>query len=803
MRASLLIAAGLLSQGLCAAGPPVAWLWQEAGLVERPLDLSAPLQSAGFAVQIKDSAALAAEGALLKDRPDLLALPYAEMYPAETAAALAEFCRQGGALLVTGGAGLFSRPVYHTAAGPRELVASDAELAAYDAGTAWAAPLAAPADRVRTQWHGDVLRVALEVTAYAYVGTKIAPLDAADAVLELQVRSVAGTPRLSLDFQEKDGSRWKRVIAVTPEWVTHRVHLAEFLPYARAESGTGVERLDPRRVTRLLVGLTRTMAGQDSNVFELRGLRMLRAEVAGTQVRAWPRFADEEISVARWFGEKHVGASRELAVPCVRDGARQAYAGGSLTLLQSGPFKGGRLAAFNFPKADEAVSGESAGALAEAARALAAGVWQQAPQPRFRADDGRLVMDVGLSLFNPSASPAEITVTLHTGVSEAVTRTVTLPARQRAAFELILATGLDAPRLETTPLELRVETSSSAGPVLGPQRFGLDARGQLRAICDFMLSRADEDGRMHGYSFIDNRGARVLAGAYDIFGDRRYLDAAMRWGRTMMAEQRADGGYRMGYGITARGEECYVADSGEIVVGVLRLAAYAEGDVRARLLDSADRYMGYRESFRVQSGGIGVGWCLHDYSQRPVQPLQELARIYAPEKNTYTIGCSLAGAYGHAALRGDPSLKQRAQTDADWLMPRTTRLNGAFIESFMFAHEFAATPERRGVYADYIKEAFVEPALAKPVEWWQHGAGRSALNLDGLVYYLHRIDNRPEIRAEIYRALCAMFSPDAPRSVSAVTAGDALGQPEWLYISYGTLGLVDFVAPLVSIDRWR
>jgi hypothetical protein len=32
----------------------------------------------------------------------------------------------------------------------------------------------------------------------------------------------------------------------------------------------------------------------------------------------------------------------------------------------------------------------------------------------------------------------------------------------------------------------------------------------------------------------------------------------------MLREQREDGGYRMGYGITAKGEECYVADGGEI-----------------------------------------------------------------------------------------------------------------------------------------------------------------------------------------------------------------------------------------------
>ncbi|MDD4018366.1 MAG: hypothetical protein PHV28_10530 [Kiritimatiellae bacterium] len=803
MRTSLLIAAVLFFQGLRASETPVAWVWQEPGLRARPVELRAALQAAGFEAHGKDSASLSAAGALHKGRPDLLALPYGGMYPAGIADSLEGFCRQGGALLVTGGADSFRRPVYHTSAGPRELTDATEVLAACAAGTVWRAALVAAGDHAQARWQDEVLRVSLDVTAYAYVGTEIAPPETPDAVLELQVRGVSGTTLLSLDFQEKDGARWKHIIPVTQEWTTHRVHLAEFLPYNRKERGTGAEMLDARRVSRFLAGLTRSMAGRTDNVFELRGVRLLRAEVTGAQIAAWPRFADSETAVARWFGSRDVGKSRDLTLPGASDGARQEYAGGSLTLLQAGSLKGGRLAVFDHALGTDGLANENAGKLADAARALTAGIWMRAPQPRFRVDEGRVVMDVGLTMINPTARAADITVTLHTNNAEAVTLKINLPARQRAATDLALAKGLDPPRLETAPLRLRVEARSSAGPVLGPRVFRLDARGQLREICDFMLSRSLEDGKMHGHSFIDNRGARVLAGAYDIFGDRRYLDAAMRWGGTMMAEQRGDGGYRMGYGITAHGEECYVADGGEIVVGVLRLAAYAEGDLRARLLESADRYMAYREGFRVPTGGIGVGWCLHDFARRPLRPLKTITRVYAPENNTYTIGCSLAGAYGHAALRGDPALKKRAQADADWLMPRAKRLNGAFIESFMFAHEFAATPERRVVYADFIRKSFITPLLEKPSEWWLGGAGRHALNLDGLVYCMRRIDSRPEIRAEVYRALCAMFSPDMPRSVPAVITGQALGHPEWLYISYGTLGLVDAVAPLASVDRWR
>lgn len=845
---------------------PLAWIWQEADLPAPPANLAAAIRAGGFAVQMKTSAELAAPNALSAENLDLLVLPHSGLYPVELARLLPGFCLGGGALLTYGGAP-FQQPVYRTAAGARELAAAGAEVAQLPPGPGWTEALRGPEDKVVATVQDDAVRVSLTVNSYAYVSTNLPPLAVPDAVFEFEARGDEATPRVCLEFHEQDGSRWKRIIPLTPTWTTHRLHLAEFAAYASQGRGDDGDHLHPERIALFMAGMTKGMTGTGERRFEFRNLRFRQAELPSALVAGTPRFVSRNLSAVRWFGPEHtrepwlvpspdsvVGdettCSRLRRVvdrqeaesvwqvwevgdwappPKARPGVRrlplervlaEQNAAVSVPLLEAvsptgesltcavltqhrdGPYAGSRWGTFAL-----AGSGELAPLVArtieETAQALAASIWLQGPRPSFRVHDGHILLDVDLPVANPSPQAATLTVALRIGQNPPILRDIALPPRQAAAKIERLAEGIPAPALETEGLELTVEIRAASGPVFGPRQFVLDLPGQLRAISDFMVAEAADDAKLHGYSFIDNRGMRALLGAYEILGDRRYLDTALRWGEAMVAEQREDGGYRMGYGITRKGEECYVADGGEIVVGVLRLASYSEGEQRERFLASADRYMAYREDFRVPTGGIGVGWCLQDYGSRPIVPLDTPTRIYAPETNTYTIGCSLAGAYGHAAIRGGTDLERRAEIDADWLMPRAKRLNGAFIESYFFAHAFATSAERRQLYADYIDQVFLSPTLETPTAWWLAGGGRHALNLDGLAYCLHRLEAGPETRAEIYRALCAMYSPQAPHSIPNVIAQSEFDHDRWIYICFGTLGLVDLLKPMVSIDGWR
>lgn len=842
---------------------PLAWLWQEQGLPDGSANLAAAIQSGGFQVAPQPAAELVASGALRAENTDLLVLPYGESYPVELAAQLPGFCLGGGAVLTLGGAP-FRQPLYRTANGLRGLAAGDEVLAALPADVAWEKTNCGPEDALEAEALRQGWRFSFDLQSYAYGKTAVAPLPISDVVLEMTVRGDEATPRVCLEFHEQDGSRWKRILPLTTTWTTHRFHLAECAAYASKERGGTGDWLHPERLALLLVGMTKAMVGPGEHRVELRNVRFLRAEVPSAAVVGAPRFVPEELTASRWFGPEHtrepwaasppVGVvGGELTRSRLRRVADGTLAKGdwrvwqvadvapatsgkrrpldrvlaernaafstplltasnligneipcaALTVHRDGPLAGSRWATFAFATGSGELPEPIAQTVADAARALAGGIWLQGPQPVFRVQDGQVVMDVVLPVANPSPSPARLTVGLRLGERSLGQRQFTLPARHAASVAEVLAEGLPAPDLEEEGLQLTVEVIEATGPVSGPRTFALDLVGQLRAICDFMVEQAKDDDKLHGFSFIDNRGMRTLLGGYEILGDRDYLRTALRWGELMMEEQREDGGYRMGYGITRKGEECYVADGGEIVVGILRLATYTHDRERERLLDSAAHYMAYREEFRVPTGGIGVGWCLQDYGKRPIVPLEVPTRVYSPENNTYTIGCSLAGAYGYAALLGKPELERQAEADADWLMARATRLHGAFIESYIFAHAFATTPERKQLYADYIQRVFLAPMASSSRSWWLDGGGRSALNLDGLAYGLHRLGAGPEVRAEMYRALCAMYSPQSPQSVPNVIGQGDFDHDRWIYICYGTLGLADVLKPMVSIDGWR
>lgn len=479
----------------------------------------------------------------------------------------------------------------------------------------------------------------------------------------------------------------------------------------------------------------------------------------------------------------------------------------ALLLFRDGPLAGGRWLCVGIDRPDPASHPDLAGVLADALRMAREAILCDGLRPRFRVVADGVRLGAVLTARNPSAAGVEIPLRVTITCAGATRFDAVVPARVPgtggAVAECVLADDIPISGGEWQELELQAEPAGPAPPLVGPLRFRLAARDALRQIAEFMLREASDDARLHGFSFIDSRGMRTLLAASDIFGRKEYRRAALRWGDTMLREQREDGGYRMGYGITPRGEECYVADGGEVAVAIARLADYTTGPRQAALLRSLEAYMGYREAFRVPGGGIGVGWCLRDYGRRPAVPLEVPTRILAPEMNTYTIGCSLAAACLHADRVGSVSLESRAAADAEWLMARTPRLHGPFVESFQYAHALARSQARRQACADYLRRAFAAPLLeaaAAGRSWWLEGGGRSALGLDGLAYVLHRLGDDPALRAELMRAACLMFSPDSPESVLEAIRQGSLGHDGWIYCCYGTLGLADVIQPMVTME---
>jgi hypothetical protein len=337
-----------------------------------------------------------------------------------------------------------------------------------------------------------------------------------------------------------------------------------------------------------------------------------------------------------------------------------------------------------------------------------------------------------------------------------------------------------------------------AGRLVDQMSTTLDIRATLLAVCDHLVTRQKErgDGKFSGTAFVDNRGARGLLAAYDLTGDRRYLEAAIAWGEAIIAEQRKDGGYLMGYGYYPQGNECYVADGGEIACGIARLVSYVPKDQRQRFLDSLAAYMRYRDSFRCAGGGIGVGWCMSDYGVRPIKRLDKLTKIYAPEQNIYTIGCTLTAAVMHAQLTDNPEDNAAAVRDAYWWMERCQSTSGgAFVESAVWANKFLKGSAIKRDTAEFLRTRFLPHVTRPDNPWWADGGGRTVQGLDGLAYYYHAIEEDPEVLAALIRAAWHVASPQSPAGIPRVLLSRKLNQDQWRYLHFASVSLPELLEP--------
>jgi len=472
----------------------------------------------------------------------------------------------------------------------------------------------------------------------------------------------------------------------------------------------------------------------------------------------------------------------------------------SLFVDLGGKFGGGRWACFGienrdlFPAGDKAM-GDAFVGLVE--RMLCRPCFTTI-EPRFAAVDGRARMELAVELAG--APRADLSLELQARVSSLdgpkplVERSSRVELAPGESHEFVASeVGADQFDWKHFRVECRLVDD---GEVIDSVRTCVDVRSTLRAICDRFVATQKErgDGKFSGVAFVDNRGTRGLLAAYDLFGKKEYLEAAVNWARAIVAEQRDDGGYLMGYGYHPDGNECFVADGGEIACGIARIITYVPEEEKKQFMDSLTAYMGYRDSFRCDGGGIGVGWCKRDYGARPVKPLDKITKIYAPEQNIYTIGCTLASATMYAVLTGQAGHNDAAVRDAYWWMDRCTSTSGgAFVESAVWANKFLRGESIKKDTAEFLRTKFIPHVVRPESRWWTTGGGRTVQGLDGLAYYYDCIEKDPNVLATLMRATYHVCSPEALSGIPRVLANDKLSHSQWLYINFASVSLPDLL----------
>ncbi|SMD11485.1 hypothetical protein SAMN04488101_11440 [Pedobacter nyackensis] len=838
-------------------------LWQDGDLSKwggtEASDLKRLFEETGGKIALLSTDDLLLEEKLNTKNVNILVLPYAA-YPAIGSKVLNQFLSHGGNLIVLEG-NPFNRLLFKDGKKwmPSDLFSSvEREL---NGKGRWSLGVS---DRLMTEGLGTVvdpyILSAKKLGGYTDAGFPVSGLSSATSAFVFEIRS-NHTHAIILEAREKDGSRWKHVVSVSPQWKEIRVHFGSFYPYAAKKGAGSLSYIRPELLKAIYFGMLRSGVGSGSKHFEVRNMRFMKGAVGpgiparmdvpmpgrqavervygnliakGTEEK-WPQmFVDAPLvnlskiapntgyilannlpqvnfkrSLESWlleaplikFNSKgSVLKTKERFIPIYSDlngnfGARETVAA---IFISSG--KGGRgNVKFAFGLNGLNLADRNVSPLRNLIHQVVSYI-----------NSGVYLFDASPSFHMNSNAQAEIS--LHTAFGGTQIANPKLKFRsvvKSANFELVdtVQVSGNTPWFKS-PIDgfnwrnYTIQNELYNGKQMTDQiEWKVDVRTAVRDLSDFLV-KAGRSGKFSGVYFVDSRGARTLLGAYELFGDNRYLETAIKWANVMMAEQREDGGYRMGYGITSKGEECYVADGGEIALGIARIAAYMEKKEQAKLLHSLKRYMDFRAGFRVSTGGIGVGWCIQDYSARPIVPLPKAARVYGAERNIYTISCTLGASWAYYSFIKDTAGIRTTIKDGGWYQSRSPLLTGAAAESYIYAHKLSTSKVLKDQYANYLLAALVPERAKNNLSWWVDvNGGRASLDLHSLVYVYENIKKDSRILAQMSRAVSAIASEQSAESIYRLIGRDDLQFNEWVYLCYSGLGLLEAIEPGITLRK--
>lgn len=713
-----------------------------------------------------------------------------------------------------------------------------------------------------SQAGGTCLRASTrEVTQFEYVSLNLTPTrDAGLNTLHFRAWGDANTPLLGLEAREEDGSRWKLVVPLGTEPRDYTLFLPSFLSYATEGRGGQGDYLHPERVASLQFGFTRGMVGPGPHTVFLDDVELWECPVAPMGIAHLPRSVIDDTvrhygalvkipadrprlpdllaamtpfenatlvsagplgtlpSGARLSGSYKGWTASALARPeppakgvfrperlRVRPLLTAARGGSdlgpvvALMTVESGDLAGAEVAFFALDDTDVLNRPELRQTLLAAVAYLLRSPRVVSLSPTFGIEDEEVVMTLTARVVAAKMSGGAVSIELRV---ENLDGTV----RSRRTWVQNLAPGAMATVSMTIPAtafdwahyRLCASVASFEG-LADSEVQTVDTTAVFRQACDLLVRIQKDDGTFSGLGYVDERGARGLLAGYEMTGEELYRAAALRWGDHELAEQRSDGGYRMGYGVSATGEDCYVADGGEIAIGMERLIKYVPPDRQAAYIDSVRRYFRYREGFRLPDGRISVGWV----RQLEFTQLGEKRTVETPVRSDkafgFVVGCTLASASALHRVTGEAEDRARALRDVAWFLDDGLKTQGVFAEAAQWAYHFLDDENMRARLVKRMRETLL-PYVAEPSGWWYASGGRGGVTLGATNYYYRSIEASPEALTGVMVGLYYTVCDGANSGLPVIIDHGPYNTDQWHYLCYSMVSLAEVLRPGVTMQ---
>ena len=150
-------------------------------------------------------------------------------------------------------------------------------------------------------------------------------------------------------------------------------------------------------------------------------------------------------------------------------------------------------------------------------------------------------------------------------------------------------------------------------------------RQTLRNICDFIVKEKSTFPTI----YVGGYYMRTLVAGYEVFGDHRYLDAAIAYGDYLLGKQMSSGFWATGYG------PVYLADTGSALGLFIVLYNHVDHERQKKYFDAVERYTKSLQSDGMirPNGAVGTGW-----------KQNKNGTLTGPIYDQYTLSSALTGA---------------------------------------------------------------------------------------------------------------------------------------------------------------